>query len=195
MVPSSERKSDRKPVAHSGAAVGAPARVRRAYFECRFGQLHVHHVMPAGGGFDEATTVLCIPGAPGSGRAFYGLLLALGGDRSVYAPDLPGSGESDAAPAGVGTAELAGALIDFLDSMRFRRVNVIAHGSGGAIAVALIEARRSVVAKLVLSATGNLALPPALPVLQLDLGLGGESGGRTGAEPGVQRLTDFLGVN
>ncbi|MGA3158856.1 MAG: alpha/beta fold hydrolase [Steroidobacteraceae bacterium] len=195
MVPSSERSSDRRPDAHpGGVAAGAP-RVRRAYFECRFGQLHVHHVMPAGGGFDEATTVLCIPGAPGSGRAFYGLLLALGRDRSIYAPDLPGSGESDAPPAGAGTAELASALTDFLDSMRFRRVNVIAHGSGGAVALALIEARRGVLGKLVLSASASLALPPAMPVLQLDLGLSGEPGGRGVAETTLQRVTDFLGMN
>lgn len=170
-------------------------RVRRAYFECRFGQLHVHHVMPSGGGFDEATTVLCIPGAPGSGRPFYGLLLALGRDRSIYAPDLPGSGESDAPPAGAGTAELAGALTDFLDSMRFRRLNIIAHGSGAALALALIEARRALMGKLVLAASASLALAPALPVLQLDLGLGGEPGARSVAEPTLQRLREFLGMN
>ena len=31
--------------------VGTQPRVRRAYFECRYGQLHVHNVMPSGGGF------------------------------------------------------------------------------------------------------------------------------------------------
>ena len=195
MVHSSERKPDRKAAAPAVAAAAGPVRVRRAYFECRFGQLHVHHVMPAGGGFDEATTVLCIPGAPGSGRSYYGLLTALGRDRSVYAPDLPGSGESDPPAPGANAIDLAGALTDFLDSMRFRRVNVIAHGSAGAVALALIEARRSVIAKLVLSATASLALPPALPVLQLDLGLGSEPGGRPVADSALQRLTDFLGMN
>jgi pimeloyl-ACP methyl ester carboxylesterase len=169
--------------------------VRRAYFETRYGQLHVHHVMPSGGGFDEATTVLCIPGAPGSGRAFYGLLPALGHNRSCYAPDLPGAGESDPAPPGAGAPELAGALTDFLDSMRFRRIHLIAHGSGGALAMALIEARRPLVSKLVLSAAVGLGLPPGLPTLQLDLGLGGESGTRPVAEPELQRLIDFLGMN
>jgi len=79
MIPSFESRS----AAHADAAAAGALRVRRAYFECRFGQLHVHHVMPPGGGFDEATTVLCIPGAPGSGRAFYGLLLALATARST----------------------------------------------------------------------------------------------------------------
>lgn len=191
MVPS----SDRKTAAHAGTAAIQVPRVRRAYFECRYGQLHVHHVMPAGGGFDEATTVLCIPGEPGSGRAFYGLLSALGRDRSTYAPDLPGAAESDPPPPGSGTLELAGALADFLDSMRFRRVNLIAYGSGGAVALALIEARRPVIGKLVLSGSGALALPVGLPVLQLDLGIGGEPGVPAVAETALQRLTEFLGTN
>jgi pimeloyl-ACP methyl ester carboxylesterase len=187
--------SDRKAAAHAGTgAVGTP-RVRRAYFECRYGQLHVHHVMPAGGGFDEATTVVCIPGAPGSGRAFYGVLCALGRDRSIYAPDLPGAAESDPAPAAAGPGELAGALADFLDSMRFRRVNVIAYGSGGAVALALIEARRNLIGKLVLSATSNLAVPVGLPVLQLELGVSADSGARQPADPVLRRLTEFLGLN
>lgn len=187
--------SDRRPAAHSAVGAAGVPRVRRAYFECRYGQLHVHHVMPAGGGFDEATTVLCVPGAPGSGRAFYGLLSALGRDRSIYAPDLPGSAESDPPTAGAGAAELGAAMSDFLDSMRFRRVNVIAYGSGGAVALSLIEARRAIVGKLVLSGTGSLALPVGLPVLQLDLGIGGEPGVRALAEPALHRLVEFLGMN
>lgn len=191
MVPSSERKS----AAHSGMVAAGALRVRRGYFECRYGQLHVHHVMPAGGGFDEATTVLCIPGTPGSGRAFYGLLSALGRDRSIYAPDLPGSAESDPPPSGAGPMEVAGALADFLDSMRFRRVNLIAYGDGGAVASALVEARRNLIGKLVLSATSSLALPVGLPVLQLDLGIGGAPLPRQVADPVLQRLTEFLGMN
>jgi pimeloyl-ACP methyl ester carboxylesterase len=187
--------SDRKAAAHASTGGAAAPRVRRSYFDCRYGQLHVHHVMPAGGGFDEATTLLCIPGAPGSGRAFYGLLSALGKDRSSYAPDLPGSAESDPAPAGAGPGELAGALADFLDSMRFRRVNVIAYGSGGAVALALIEARRNLIGKLVLSATGSLASPVGLPVLQVDLGISAESGARPLADAVLLRLTEFLGMN
>jgi pimeloyl-ACP methyl ester carboxylesterase len=193
MVPSSQRRSDRGAPASPGAAAASTPRVRRAYFESRYGQLHVHHVMPSGGGFDEATTVLCIPGAPGSGRGFYSVLLALGRDRSVYAPDLPGCGESDPAPPGAGAVELANALVDFLDSMRFRRLHVIAQGTGGEVALALIEARRALVSKLVLSASGSVAPPAGLPVLQLDLGPSGESGTPTASATELQRLLDFLG--
>ena len=46
------------------------ARVRRGYFECRFGQLHLHNSMPPGGGFEEGTAVLCVQDLAGTGRAF-----------------------------------------------------------------------------------------------------------------------------
>src|SRR6202163_2590725 len=92
-------------------------RVRRAYYECRYGQLHVHYAIPAGGGFDEATPLLCIAGVPGSGRFFRPLLIPLGRDRCVYAPDLPGCGESDPVPSHATGADLAAGLCALLDSM------------------------------------------------------------------------------
>ena len=95
--------------------------VRRAYFECRFGQLHVHNAMPAGGGFDEATPLLCIHRDGVTGRMFAGLMRTIGRDRSVYAPDLPGSGESDGPQPSPGCTDLAAALGDFLRDLRLHR--------------------------------------------------------------------------
>src|SRR3954470_19479354 len=83
----------------------AEPRVRRGYFECRFGQLHVHNAIPPGGGFEEGTALLCLHPAGLSGRVFKGLLPQLGRDRSVYAPDLPGSGESDGPPTRASVVE------------------------------------------------------------------------------------------
>ena len=123
----------------------AEPRVRRAYFECRYGQLHMHFAMPTGGGFDEGTPVLCIAGAPGSGRYFQPLLAPLGRTRSVYAPDIPGCGESDAPEGEAGPEALAAGLLDFLDSMRIRVVDVLAEGSGQNIARALSAARAGLV--------------------------------------------------
>ncbi|MFT3906989.1 MAG: alpha/beta fold hydrolase [Steroidobacteraceae bacterium] len=133
------------------ASASAAPRVRRGYFDCRYGQLHVHYAIPSGGGFDEATTLLCIPGLPGSGRFFQPLLGLLGADRSVYAPDLPGFAESDAPPEGAGPAELAQGLLDFLDSMHIRRVDLLAHEQGVAVALALVQQRAASVDRLVLS--------------------------------------------
>ena len=101
-----------------------PARLRRTYFDCRFGQLHVYQAIPPGGGFDEATALLCIPGAIGEGRFFQ-------------------------------------ALLDLLDSLRQRRVDVLAHGAGAEVAAALAAARpNGLVRRVVCSAPspGALAL-------------------------------------
>ena len=117
------------------------ARLRRAYFDCRFGQLHVHQAMPPGGGFDEATALLCIPGTRGAGTLFHALLGPVGADRSIYAPDLPGCGQSDAAGHPAGVEQYALALLDLLDSLRQRRVDVLAHGVGADTAIALAKLR------------------------------------------------------
>lgn len=113
------------------------ASVRRAYFECRYGQLHVHNAMPPGGGFDEATPLLCIHRNDATGRMFAGLMRTIGRDRSVYAPDLPGCGESDGPSPAAGYADLAAALGDFLRDLRLRRVDLLAAGAGVFVATEL----------------------------------------------------------
>ena len=133
----------------------APARLRRAYFDCRYGQLHVHQAIPPGGGFDEATALLCVPGKEGSGRYFLPVLALLGSDRSVYAPDLPGSGESDGAGAGAGPEQFALALTDFLDSLRQRQVDILAHAEGIETALAIERLRpATLVRKLACTGAG-----------------------------------------
>lgn len=129
----------------------AEPRVRRAYFDCRQGQLHVHYAIPGGGGFDEATPLLCLPGTPGSGRFFVPLLTSLGRDRSAYAPDLPGCGESDPPTGPVGSMDVAHALFDFLDSLHLRRVDLLAHDEGVALALTMLEMRAAHIERVVLS--------------------------------------------
>jgi pimeloyl-ACP methyl ester carboxylesterase len=102
----------------------APA-LRRAYFDCRHGQLHVHQAIPAGGGFDEKVSLLCLPAGTATGAAFGPLLSLLGLDRSIYALDLPGSGMSDPLGVAVDPAAGAGAIVDFLKNMRIRTVDVL----------------------------------------------------------------------
>jgi pimeloyl-ACP methyl ester carboxylesterase len=133
-------------------------RVRRAYYDCRYGQLHVHQAMPAGGGFDEATTLLCLPGQPGSGRFFVELLAPLGRDRSIYALDLPGCGESDGG-ADLAVDSAATAVGDLLDTLRLRRVDLLAHGSGMMVALALIAQRSGTIHRLAYSAADAAAQP------------------------------------
>ncbi len=125
-------------------------RVRRGYFESRYGQLHVHNAIPPGGGFEEGTPLICLHGAHGSGRTFKGFLALVGRDRSVYAPDLPGCGESDGPPQAMSVAEYAAAVGDLLDTMRLRHVDLLAHGAGSMLATELALTRGAQVRRLVL---------------------------------------------
>jgi pimeloyl-ACP methyl ester carboxylesterase len=129
----------------------APAsRARRGYFECRYGQLHVHHAMPRGGGFEEGTPLLCLHDLPGSGRVFSRLLPVAGEDRSVYAPDLPGFGESDGPTARPTMADYAAAIGDFLDSMRLRTLAVMGLRGGVVPATELALTRPTQVSRVIL---------------------------------------------
>ena len=135
--------------------LGQP-RQGRAYFECRFGQLHVHNTMPPGGGFDEATPLLCLHQSPASGRIFQSFARLLGATRSVYCPDTPGFGQSDAPAAQPSIADYAAAIGDFLDTMRLRQVDIVGYHTGTAIATELAIARPGSVRRLLLVAVPML---------------------------------------
>jgi pimeloyl-ACP methyl ester carboxylesterase len=126
--------------------------MRRTYFESRFGQLHVHGAMPGGGGFDESTTLVCFHQSPMSGRVFRPLLEIMGRERSVYAPDTPGFGESDPPPQAPSIQDYAGAMLDFIDAMRFRKVDLLGYHTGSLIATEVALARPDVVRRLVMVA-------------------------------------------
>jgi pimeloyl-ACP methyl ester carboxylesterase len=128
----------------------APPRLRRAYFECRYGQLHVHNAIPSGGGFDELTTLVCLHASSNTGRVFTELSKILGASRSVYSPDTPGCGESDPPPHQVSVTAYTEALGDFIDSMRFRQVDLLGAHSGAAIAAELAISRPKVVRRVIM---------------------------------------------
>lgn len=154
--------------------------LRRAYFECRYGQLHVHNAMPAGGGFDEGTPLLCLHDQGQTGRVFSALMREIGRDRSVYAPDLPGSGESDGPLATASVEEAAAAMGDFLQDLRLRLCDVIGTGFGAQVAIELGRIRPQQVRRLVLDgpvAAGPAAKALGKPVLELGTG---EAGAGTG---------------
>ena len=128
----------------------AAVRTRRAYFDCRFGQLHVRTAFPSTGGFDEQVTLFCLHPKDGSSRLFDRLLSALADERSVYAPDLPGYGESDSSAAR-STGDAAAAVADLANDLRLRRIDVLGVDYGAEAAVALSGLRPELVRRLVLA--------------------------------------------
>jgi len=125
-------------------------RLRRAYYDCRYGQLHLHNAIPGGGGFDELTPVICLHGAGETGRVFVPLLAALGEERSVYALDTPGAGESDPAPGESGVDAAVNAVADFVDSMRIRAFDLLVRGDAAPAALKILEIRGPAVRRVVI---------------------------------------------
>ena len=124
-------------------------RTRRAYFDCRFGQLHVRTAFPTTGGFDEQVTLFCLHADQSSSRAFARFLPEIADVRSVYAPDLPGQGESDPSPAS-GVSESADAVSDLADDLRLRQIDLLGFHAGALVALHLAAARAELVRRLVL---------------------------------------------
>jgi pimeloyl-ACP methyl ester carboxylesterase len=132
------------------AAAGASVvNLRRAYFDCRYGQLHVRTAFPSTGGFEERMPLLCLHEAAGSSRSFVPLLAAMGTDRPMYAVDTPGCGASDPPPGQLTVADYAAAVDDFLADLRLRQVDVLGYHEGAAIAAELAIRRPAVVRRLV----------------------------------------------
>jgi pimeloyl-ACP methyl ester carboxylesterase len=140
-------------------------RLRRAYYECRYGQLHLHNAIPGGGGFDELTPVICLHGAGETGRVFMPLLVALGEARSVYALDLPGAGESDPAPGEDAVEAAVHAVVDFAGSMRIRLFDLLARGSAAAAVLKLLAGHGQSVRRAVVLGADGLRGGPKLSAL------------------------------
>jgi pimeloyl-ACP methyl ester carboxylesterase len=148
----------------------ASVRTRRAYFDCRFGQLHVRTAFPTSGGFNEQVTLFCLHGSADGCRMFARFLPLIADQRSVYAPDLPGSGESDAAETGL--EDPAGAIADLASQLCLRQIDVLGFDSGAGVAVELAIARPDLVRRVVLVAAAPTERWPLLrqPAFVLSIG-------------------------
>jgi len=123
-------------------------RTRRAYFDCKFGQLHVRTAFPTTGGFDEQVTLFCLHPGEGTSRVFSRILPVLADVRSLYAPDLPGFGESDSSPAR-SVADAAIAVSDLARDLRLRQIDLLGVQYGAEVAVALAIDRPELVRRVV----------------------------------------------
>jgi len=136
--------------ASKSSAPPIAVRTRRAYFDCKFGQLHVRTAFPTTGGFDEQVTLICLHPMDASSRIFSRFLPELADVRSVYAPDLPGYGESDPSPT-LSTTDAATAVSDLTNDLRLRQIDVLGLQYGAGVALELAAARPELVRRLVLA--------------------------------------------
>jgi pimeloyl-ACP methyl ester carboxylesterase len=127
----------------------ATVRTRRAYFDFKFGQLHVRTAFPTTGGFDEQVTLFCLHPAQSSSRIFARFLPEIAHVRSVYAPDLPGFGESDPTLT-AGIAGAADAISDLANDLRLRQIDLLGMSYGAGVALELAAARPEIVRRVVL---------------------------------------------
>jgi pimeloyl-ACP methyl ester carboxylesterase len=171
----------------------ATVRTRRAYFDCKFGQLHVRTAFPTTGGFDEQVTLFCLHPIDGTSRTFSRILPELADVRSVYAPDLPGCGESDPSPTS-SSAEAAGAVSDLANDLRLRQIDVWGVQFGAAVALELAVARPELVRRLVLAGVpAPERIPPARQKrLVVDLPVNGEDLSAAAGQTLAKQLGAFL---
>ncbi|MGZ5386762.1 MAG: NYN domain-containing protein [Solirubrobacterales bacterium] len=85
-----------------------------------------------------------------SSRAMVPLLRALGPDREVFAPDLPGFGMSDTPPTPLGVPGLAAALRRWMIDNQVAPATVVAASLGSQVAVELAARNPALVERLVL---------------------------------------------
>lgn len=166
------------------------ASLRRMYADCRYGQMHLTTAFPPSGGFNELTPLLFLHGDGGTGAEFNSCAVLFGTDRSVYAPDLPGSGASDAPSGRLTIANFAAAIADLIDQLRLRELDLVGCGRGALVAFELAALRPRVIRRLVIAGNQLPEAAPAQPMLYLTEDP--EAFSQKVVAPQVARIREFL---
>ena len=115
-----------------------PARLRRAYVNGPFGQIHVRM---AGSSRATRRPLLCFHLSPLSGVVYEAWLAEMGKDRLTVAPDTPGFGMSDHPPEPPRIKDYAEAMSEVLDDLDVSEADVMGYHTGSKIAVELARLR------------------------------------------------------
>ncbi|MBV9818164.1 MAG: alpha/beta hydrolase [Solirubrobacterales bacterium] len=94
--------------------------------------------------------VLVLHGWGGKLEAVEPITRALSATLTVYAPDLPGFGESAVPAAPWGAGDYAGWLLGLMDALSLRRPSIVGHSNGARVAIHLAAHHPERVDKLVL---------------------------------------------
>ena len=161
-----------------------PGHVHRAYAWGEDGQIHYRRAGPAG----ARSPLLLLHASDGSAAAFEPLMSDMGRDRSMIAPDLPGTGMSDPLKGRGGLAAQAGAMLDVVAELGLGMVDVLGVRDGGAVALEMARQQPDVVRKIILV---SAPAPEGLfsqPTLALDL----PGFPAAGADQAAQAFKGFL---
>lgn len=127
--------------------------MRRAYVNCRYGQLHLRTAGP------DARPLVLLHQTPSSGVEFLTFAQQLATDRRVIAFDTPGHGMSDSPPAPLSMAGYAAAFADGLEALAGGPgYDVLGCHTGAYLAAELAIARPDLIRRLILC---GLAFRPA----------------------------------
>jgi pimeloyl-ACP methyl ester carboxylesterase/catechol 2,3-dioxygenase-like lactoylglutathione lyase family enzyme len=146
--------NQRSPAAATGiaavtaAAGGGDVRIRREFFDGRYGQLHLRRAEPRQPLGMHAPVVL-LHQSPLSGRMFSEFLPQIARDRTVLALDTPGYGESDGPPSPVTLGDYAEALHDAIAELK-EPVDLVGYHTGALIAAEIAARYPKSVRRLVL---------------------------------------------
>lgn len=125
-----------------------PEGVRRAYMDCRFGQLHYRIAEPER---DRGKTpLICFHLSPNSGRVYALWLAEMAKDRIAVAPDTPGFGESDPPPREPEIADYAAAMGELIDHLGYDQVDVMGYHTGSRTCVEIAQQRPEQIRRIVL---------------------------------------------
>ena len=133
----------------SGGMSGSRQSIKRGYVELPEGQMHYRTQGAAG------PVVLLIPQIPRSSDEYSDIIPLLAKDFRVTAVDMLGFGDSDKPPRFYQIPDHARCVINFLDGLGIKKVNLMGHHSGGKIAVEVAATYPERVEKLVLSSLSH----------------------------------------
>lgn len=121
----------------------------RQFVDGQFGQLHVRVAKAEG---SAKRPLACLHMSPKSGRIFSAFIEAGSIDRTVFAHDYPGFGESDAPPADppVRVEDYAQSLWDVADALGLGPIDILGYHTGSEVAAEAARQRPQQVGSIVM---------------------------------------------
>jgi pimeloyl-ACP methyl ester carboxylesterase len=148
-----------------GHRTGTAGRVHRAYAWVGDAQIHYRRSGPAG----ARSPLVILPAREEAGAALEEFMSETGRERTVIAPDLPGTGMSDPLRGPSGAAGEGAVLLDVVAELGLGIVDVLAIRGSGVTAIEMARQRPEVVRKIILVSAPAPAGLLSQPILALDL--------------------------